>query len=63
MKAIIGSWDSRPTHLLAEVTALRSKVAELKKELASLRAENAMLRDLTGDLDREHEDALAASSA
>lgn len=63
MKAILGSWDPRPTPLLAEVTALRSKVAELKEELESLRAENAMLRDLTVDLDLEPEDALATSSA
>lgn len=45
MKALVGSWDSAPHKLLAEITALRSKVAQLHAENASLREENAMLRD------------------
>ncbi len=61
MKAIIGSWDPRPLHLLAEVTALRTKVAELKAELDSVRAENAELREQT--LDLEDHDVLAATPA
>lgn len=46
MKALVGSWDSAPHKLLAEITALRSKVAQLRAENADLRAENAMLREL-----------------
>jgi uncharacterized protein (DUF3084 family) len=52
MKAVIGSWDTRPYKLLAEVTALRSRVAQLTEQreqleaqLRALRAENAELRE------------------
>ena len=44
MKAIIGSWDHRPYHLLAEATALRARVAELQAQLEQATAENAALR-------------------
>ncbi|WP_370327293.1 hypothetical protein [Euzebya sp.] len=61
MKALVGSWDTVPHKLLAEITALRSKVAQLTAENADLRAENAMLRELrdaTADVDE-----LASTSA
>ena len=61
MKALVGSWDTRPHKLIAEVTALRSKIAELQAELADLRAENAMLRDLHG-VAEEAEEALATTA-
>lgn len=44
MKALVGSWETRPTSTVAELTALRSRVAELHRELAEARAENAALR-------------------
>jgi transposase-like protein len=44
MKALVGSWDTRPPRLLAELTALRTRVAELQRELAEVREENAALR-------------------
>jgi hypothetical protein len=44
MKALVGSWDTRPARVLAELTALRTRVAELKGELERARAENAELR-------------------
>lgn len=59
MKALIGSWDQRPHHLLAEITALRTKVAELEAELAAVRAENEVLRNL-GEV---ASDVLATTSA
>ncbi|MEE8603092.1 hypothetical protein [Euzebya tangerina] len=46
MKAIVGSWDTVPHKLLAELTALRTKVAQLKAEIDELQAENAMLREV-----------------
>ncbi len=44
MKALVGSWDTRPHRVVAELTALRTRVAELQRELAETRAENAALR-------------------
>ena len=46
MKALVGSWDTAPHKLLAELAALRTKVAQLKSEIEDLRAENAMLREV-----------------
>lgn len=46
MKALVGSWDTAPHKLLAELTALRSKVAQLKAEIEDLQAENSMLREV-----------------
>ena len=60
MKALVGSWDSAPHKLLAEITALRSKVAQLTAENADLQAENAMLRELR---EAASADQLASSSA
>lgn len=60
MKALVGSWDTAPHKLLAEITALRTKVAQLKAENADLRAENAMLRDLR---EAAAADELASTSA
>ncbi|CAN5142993.1 hypothetical protein BH23ACT9_BH23ACT9_18540 [soil metagenome] len=60
MKALVGSWDSAPHKLLAEITALRSKVAQLRAENDDLRAENAMLRELRETIDA---DELAITSA
>lgn len=60
MKALVGSWDTAPHKLLAEITALRSKVAQLRAENADLRAENAMLRELR---DTAKSDELAVTSA
>lgn len=60
MKALVGSWDTAPHKLLAEITALRSKVAQLRTENADLRAENAMLRELR---DAAISDELATTSA
>lgn len=62
MKALIGSWDSAPHKLLAEITSLRSKVAELHAENAELRAENAVLRELHDPVKSATEE-LATSSA
>jgi hypothetical protein len=53
MKAIIGSWDHRPYHLLAEATALRARVAELQAQLERAEAENAALRDALHESERE----------
>lgn len=53
MKAIIGSWDHRPYHLLAEATALRARVAELQAQLDQVRKENDELREALGDSDLE----------
>ena len=53
MKALIGSWDNRPYHMLAEATALRSRVAELEARLGEVEQENAMLRDALRDTDLE----------
>lgn len=61
MKALVGSWDSVPHKLLAEITSLRSKVAQLHAENAELRAENAMLRELSDSVPVSEE--LATSSA
>ncbi|HUG83255.1 MAG TPA: hypothetical protein VMM13_01755 [Euzebya sp.] len=60
MKALVGSWDSAPHKLLAEITALRSKVAQLRAENADLRAEIAMMRDLR---DAASSEQLASTSA
>lgn len=51
MKALVGSWDTRPYQLLAEVTALRTRIAELEQELALARQEVAMLREESDDLE------------
>jgi hypothetical protein len=53
MKALVGSWESRPYRLLAELTALRTRVAELEEQLAVVREENAMLREAMHDDDIE----------
>jgi hypothetical protein len=45
MKALIGSWDHRPYHMLAEATALRARVAELEARLGEMEQENATLRE------------------
>ena len=45
MKALIGSWDHRPYHMLAEATALRARVAELEARLGEMEEENEALRD------------------
>ncbi len=63
MKALVGSWDTRPHHLIAEITALRTKVARLEAELANLRAENAMLRELREVDVAAAEESLASASA
>jgi hypothetical protein len=53
MKAIIGSWDHRPYHLLAEATALRARVAELQAQLDQAEEENAALREALHESQRE----------
>ena len=53
MKAIIGSWDHRPYHLLAEATALRARVAELQAALDAAQEENAALREALRDSNLE----------
>lgn len=60
MKALVGSWDTHPHKLVAEITALRSKVAELKAEVADLKAENALLREREG---ADTEPVLASSTS
>lgn len=45
MKALVGSWDRRPYHLVAEITALRTRVRELEETLEERNRENARLRD------------------
>lgn len=45
MKALVGSWDRRPYHLVAEITALRTRVRELEATLEEQTRENARLRD------------------
>lgn len=62
MKALVGSWDTAPHRLLAEITALRTKVAQLKAENGTLEAENAMLRGLLERADADT-DTLATASA
>lgn len=62
MKALVGSWDTAPHKLLAEITALRSKVAQLKAENEDLRAEAAMLRGLVDSADVPAEDLTTASA-
>lgn len=44
MKAIIGSWDTRPHHLQAELAVLRQRVAALQAALDKAEQENAALR-------------------
>jgi hypothetical protein len=44
MKALVGSWDHRPYHVLAELTALRTRIAELEQELAEAHETNEALR-------------------
>lgn len=63
MKALVGSWDTAPHRLVAEITALRSKVAQLKAENADLQAENAMLRGMLEAADSESAEDLATASA
>jgi hypothetical protein len=50
MKALVGSWDTRPTRVLAELTSLRARVAELHRELDAARDENAALREALAEL-------------
>lgn len=59
MKALIGSWDHRPYHMLAEATALRARVAELEARLGEVEQENATLRDALRD--SEHEVVLSGT--
>lgn len=62
MKALVGSWDRRPYHLLAEITALRARVSELQQELDRAREDNAALRRaLSGAIDEEVEVTIEAS--
>lgn len=44
MKALVGAWDSRPQHVMAEIVALRGRIRQLEQELARTREENAALR-------------------
>lgn len=44
MKALVGAWDTRPQHVVAELAALRGRIKELEQELARCREENAALR-------------------
>lgn len=62
MKALVGSWDTAPHKLVAEITALRSKVAQLKAENADLQAENAMLHGLVEATGVESEDLATATA-
>lgn len=45
MKALVGSWDQRPYHLVAEITALRTRVRDLEAALEREAEENQRLRD------------------
>lgn len=45
MKALVGSWDQRPYHLVAEITALRTRVRDLEAALEREADENQRLRD------------------
>lgn len=56
MKALVGSWDRRPYHLVAEITALRTRVRELEEALEQQNRENARLRD---ELEAARADAAA----
>ena len=60
MKAIVGSWDTRPVRFVAELTAMRSRLAEMERELAEERARNADLRELLARID-EREVVLSGS--
>lgn len=61
MKALVGAWDSRPTHVMAEIAALRGRIKQLEQELARTREENAALR--SEHLDMDIEIALTSASA
>lgn len=62
MKALVGAWDHRPSPLLAELTALRTKVAELERALARSEQENSALRESLREVEVEMpEVALSAS--
>ena len=63
MKALVGSWDTTPQKLLAEITALRSKVAELKAENEELRADNEILRERLDEGVESGDEELASTSA
>lgn len=70
MKALVGAWDARPQHVVAEMAALRGRVKELEQELARTREENAALRAELLDaprversVEREMEIALSSASA
>jgi hypothetical protein len=66
MKALVGSWDQRPYHLVAEITALRTRVRELEEALEREASENERLRDelaaarADGAAEREREVALTS---
>ena len=63
MKALVGSWDHRPSGLLAENTALRSRVGELELALRSALEENSILRAALSDAaEVELESQVALSS-
>lgn len=61
MKALVGAWDSRPQHVMAEIAALRGRIRQLEQELARTREENAALR--SEHLDMDIEIALTSASA
>jgi hypothetical protein len=61
MKALIGSWDQRPYHIIAEATALRNRVAELEARLGQMEEENAVLRDALREHDSDLEVVLSGT--
>lgn len=61
MKALVGSWETRPYRLLAEVTALRGRVRELEEALQRVQEENAVLRGQQAALgEHDEQDALVS---
>lgn len=62
MKALVGAWDTRPQHVMAEIAALRGRIKQLEQELARTREENAALRSEREDR-MDIEIALTSASA